>query len=241
MTLVSRLRAKPGTQQAASFRWFLVLSVIGVATHPVLDSLNTYGMRWLMPFVDRWLYLDTLFIVDWVVWLALLVGLLLAGRVARTALRWYRQPTLLALAFVLCYISVNFSITQLAEQAALEETVSNPPRRVMASPVALNFLVRKIVLDYETEYRLGTVRFGLPPRFEWDEAVIAKGSAALFERARQQREGRRFLGWARFPYAVVEESEDGTTVVVADARYVRELDNPRFDNFGIVVLKFSEP
>ena len=241
MTLVSRLRAKPGTHQQPSFRWFLVLSLIGVATHPVLDSLNTYGMRWLMPFVDRWFYLDTLFIVDWVVWLALLIGLLLAGRAARTALRWYRQPAPLALTFVLCYIFVNFSITQLAEQATLEETVSNPPRRVMASPVALNFLVRNIVLDYGTEYRLGTVRFGLPPRFEWDETVIAKGSAAAFERARQQRQGRRFLGWARFPYAVVEESDDETTVILADARYVPELANPRFDNFGIVMLKFSEP
>jgi len=36
----------------------------GGAHHPTLDWLNTYGMRWLMPFSGRWFYGDAVFIVD---------------------------------------------------------------------------------------------------------------------------------------------------------------------------------
>ncbi len=48
------------------------LAALGVWTHPALDWLNTYGMRWLMPFDGRWSYGDSLFILD--PWLWLLLG-----------------------------------------------------------------------------------------------------------------------------------------------------------------------
>ena len=50
----------------------LGLSFLGVLSHFFLDWLNTYGVRLLMPFDDRWFYGDTLFIVD--PWLWLLLG-----------------------------------------------------------------------------------------------------------------------------------------------------------------------
>ena len=74
-------------------RLLLLLSTIAVLSHPVLDTLNTYGVRWLMPFSGRWFYGDTLFIVDPWIWLALGVGVVLSrprqarNRPARVALR----------------------------------------------------------------------------------------------------------------------------------------------------------
>jgi inner membrane protein len=47
----------------------LGLAYIGVLSHPFLDWLNTYGVRVLMPFDGRWLYGDTLFILDPWLWL----------------------------------------------------------------------------------------------------------------------------------------------------------------------------
>ena len=66
-----------------------------------------------------------------------------------------------------------------------------------------------------------------------------KGDPSAFESARNLREGRWFLRWARFPYSVVEESEDGTTIYLADARYVRAIDDSS-RGFGVVALKFDE-
>jgi len=49
----------------------LRLAAIATASHPLLDWLNTYGVRFLMPFSDRWFYGDALFIIDPWIWLLL--------------------------------------------------------------------------------------------------------------------------------------------------------------------------
>ena len=49
----------------------LAVATLAVLTHPTLDWLNNYGMRWLMPFDGRWFYGDALFIIDPWVWLVL--------------------------------------------------------------------------------------------------------------------------------------------------------------------------
>lgn len=61
-----------------SVRALVVLAYLGTLSHPTLDWLNTYGVRLLMPFSERWFYGDALFIVDPWVWL------LLGGVVALT-------------------------------------------------------------------------------------------------------------------------------------------------------------
>jgi inner membrane protein len=49
----------------------LAVNALAVLTHPTLDWLNNYGMRWLMPFDGTWFYGDALFIIDPWLWLAL--------------------------------------------------------------------------------------------------------------------------------------------------------------------------
>ena len=63
----------------ADFRWLLALSALAIATHPTLDWLNNYGMRWLMPFRGTWFYGDAVYIMDPWLWLILGCGWL-AGR-----------------------------------------------------------------------------------------------------------------------------------------------------------------
>jgi inner membrane protein len=60
-------------------RLFLA-SAVGVASHPFLDWLNTYGIRLLMPFDGRWFYGDAAFIVDPWLWLLLGGTVMLARR-----------------------------------------------------------------------------------------------------------------------------------------------------------------
>ena len=66
--VVGRVRGRPPTAKAACL---LGLSALAVATHPLLDWLNTYGVRFLMPFDGTWFYGDALFIVDPWIWLLL--------------------------------------------------------------------------------------------------------------------------------------------------------------------------
>ena len=59
--------------------WLLALSAFAILTHPFLDWLNNYGMRWLMPFRGTWFYGDSVFIMDPWLWL-ILGGGWLVGR-----------------------------------------------------------------------------------------------------------------------------------------------------------------
>lgn len=67
----------------------LAVACLGVWSHPLLDWLNTYGVRLLMPFDGRWFHGDTLFIVDPWLWLLLAAGVVLGRSSARAAqLAW---------------------------------------------------------------------------------------------------------------------------------------------------------
>lgn len=72
-----------------SFPWLLALAALGVWSHPLLDWMNTYGVRLLMPFEGRWFYGDTLFIIDPVVWLLAGAAVVFArGRTKLAAAGW---------------------------------------------------------------------------------------------------------------------------------------------------------
>lgn len=67
----------------------LGVAALGVATHPALDWLNNYGLRWLMPFDARWFYGDAAFIIDPWLWLSLGGAALLTYSRSRLAtVRW---------------------------------------------------------------------------------------------------------------------------------------------------------
>jgi inner membrane protein len=75
MLLIDRWRG--GTERARG-GVLLALACISVWSHPLLDWLNTYGIRLLMPFDGTWFYGDALFIVDPFLWLALGTAVMLA-------------------------------------------------------------------------------------------------------------------------------------------------------------------
>lgn len=64
-------------------KWLLALSAVGVVTHPSLDWLNIYGMRWSLPFDGTWTYGDSLFIIDPSIWLLLGGSIFLASSPGR--------------------------------------------------------------------------------------------------------------------------------------------------------------
>ncbi len=62
-----------GAADAPAFRPLAILALasVGVLSHPLLDWLNTYGVRLLAPRKERWFYGDTLFIIDPWIWMVL--------------------------------------------------------------------------------------------------------------------------------------------------------------------------
>jgi len=73
LMLWGRWRKKKTDSRPLSPGWLLGLCYLACLTHPCLDWLNNYGMRWLMPFRDTWFYGDSVFIMD--PWLWMILGL----------------------------------------------------------------------------------------------------------------------------------------------------------------------
>jgi inner membrane protein len=218
----------------------LLLAYAGILSHPLLDTLNTYGVRWLLPWNRQWAYGDALFIVD--PWMILVLGI---GGWASRSQRRSRQrnvtperPARLALAVTLAYIVAMLASSRAAEQEAVRELQALHPgavQRVMAGPVFLNPLRRDVVVQQGDVYRTA--------RFDWlRQPHVAPASVQQFPAvppshpavtaAMASLRGREFLSWARFPTFTVDSSAGRRTVQIMDLRYARRPDA----RFGAVTL-----
>jgi inner membrane protein len=207
-------------------REVLRLSAIAIASHPVLDTLNTYGVRWLMPFDGRWFYGDTLFIVDPWMWLLLGLGLGFSrggrDRAARLGLA-------AAAAYVLVMVGVAVAGRRLAS-AELAEMGGGAVRQLLVAPAPADPFTRRVVARQADGYRTATFRWLTRPHIDRtsvrrfpapnpdDPALLAAAGTVP---------GRRFLGWARFPMVEVEPRSAGAVIHLVDLRY-RESAGPGF-------------
>jgi inner membrane protein len=73
---IAATNAGPSADVGALF----VLATVGVLSHALLDWMNSYGVRLLMPFGHEWFYGDALFIVDPWLLVALAAGVVLSAR-----------------------------------------------------------------------------------------------------------------------------------------------------------------
>ncbi len=202
----------------------LILSTLSILTHPVLDWMNSYGMRWLMPFSGRWFYGDSLFIVD--PWLLAILGLgvWLSRRREKIDAVYPWKPARVAIGIAAIYIASMMGLQVIAERTARAELAVSMKAQealfVVASP-ALPLRWRVYADDGERYWR-GTLsltrRAG--SRLAFGEDFIAKNAndpAAIA--ASNTERGRKFLDWARMPSYRIDRRSNPTRVQIVDARY----------------------
>jgi inner membrane protein len=107
-----RLRRKPDAAPARAGP-LLALTALAVISHPTLDWLNNYGLRWLMPFSGRWFYGDALFVID--PWFWLLAGGAAFLTFPRAKLARVYWTVFFALATALIFVNTTLSVSNAAE------------------------------------------------------------------------------------------------------------------------------
>ena len=196
----------------------LVMATLAILSHPFLDWMNTYGMRWLMPFSNRWFYGDVLFIIDPWIWLALGVGIVMTARRIRDG-----RPARWALAIVALYIAAMAGLTVAGRsevRRVLAERGLDPSSRMLVGPVPVNSLRREVMVDAGDRYLFGTLVWGPWPRITLgDEPMPTQADTPAARAAAATAEGARFLRWARFPYYRFRSVGDELEVFIGDARY----------------------
>lgn len=201
----------------------LLLAFAGVLSHPFLDWLNTYGVRLLMPFSDVWYYGDALFIVDPWLWLALGAAYMVSRRRERAGHPGWRTPARVALGGTAAYVALMIALSVASRATAVRVLVAGTrerPVRVMAGPVVADPSRRKLVFDLGAEYAVGEIAWRPGPVVSLETDRIAKlAEHPAASAAARTPEIRDFLYWSRFPYFRLAETDSGTWVEVADARY----------------------
>lgn len=197
----------------------VALSYTGMLLHIALDWVNSYGIRLLMPFSERWFYGDALYVVDPVLYAVLGAGILLARRQPRPAGEARAQA---ALAIAGLYVTMMLGATWWAH-GEVRHGLARAGRanaRFMVTPVFGNPFRREVIVDVGDRYEKGVVSFDPAPRFrplgygvDINRDDPAARAAAATPRV------RAFLSWSRFPFFVVERRGGVAHVYVNDYRY----------------------
>jgi inner membrane protein len=208
---VSRLHHEP----ALFRRWWLALW-LALFTHPLLDAMTVYGTQLLQPFSDYPFAVGSIFIIDPLYTVPLLVGVGAALRLkSQRGLRWNAAGLLLGTLYLGWSAVAQQQATQVARASLQAEGID--ASGLLVTPAPFNTLLWRLVATTPTQYLEG--HYSLlddSPRIRW--STHDRG-AALIERHGQEPSVARI---AAFSHGFYRLSESGGHLFVTDLRMGQE-------------------
>jgi len=191
---------RPESGAPVRFGQLYLLALIACLTHPALDWLNSYGIRLLSPFSQRWFYGDALFIIDLWLWLGLGFATWRSLRLECRG-RYFQGTAHVALAVALLYAGLN------AARSELDKAMNTDSAVLIPNPVPLAFWERqRIAGDGDGRWWIEGREIGDVPLAHCD----------LESARRTDSDAQAFLVWSRAPY--LERLPDGRWLL-GDARF----------------------
>ncbi len=220
-------KAKPKPGPPTSLPWLVILAWIGTASHLLMDFTNSYGVRPFLPFSSRWYAWDIMFIFDPLLLLFLCLGLGLPTllRLVSEEVGASRSRPAWGAVFSLCALVSLWGLRDLAHRRVLgfleTHTYSEQdPRRVGAFPSPLNPFEWMGVVETDSAYDV------LPANALDNDVDPQSGQqfhkpdpSPAIDAALKTRTGRIFMDFARFPWTVSEENEEGFDLQIRDLRF----------------------
>jgi inner membrane protein len=144
--------AKLNGETAIWRRWLLAIWLV-LFTHPLLDVMTVYGTQLLIPFTTHPYGMSSIFIIDPLYTLPLLVGLVLALWLKSSrGLRWNQAGLALSMVYLVWGVVVQSHMLNLVEKSLQTENIQ--AERVLVTPTAFNSILWRflaITPDYYYE------------------------------------------------------------------------------------------
>lgn len=209
--IVSRIHS-----EAALFkRWWLALWLV-LITHPLLDTMTVYGTQLLQPFTDYPFGVGSIFIIDPLYTLPLIVGVVAALRLKNTrGLNWNVAGLALSTLYLAWSVGAQQHATQVARAALQQEGIA--ATSLLVTPAPFNTVLWRLVATTPTQYLEG--HYSLlddSRRIVW--SVHPRG-AALIE---QHKDEPHIARMAAFTHGFYSVSETGGRLFVTDLRMGQE-------------------
>ncbi len=144
--LVSRLHG-----EAALFRrWWLALWLV-LITHPLLDTMTVYGTQLLMPFSDYPFAIGSVFIIDPLYTVPLIVGVVAALRLkSERGFRWNHWGLALSSLYLAWGVGAQWQVTNIARASLQQQNIA--ARDLLVTPSAFNTVLWRLVATSPTQY-----------------------------------------------------------------------------------------
>jgi len=151
--LIARLNRTGG----AGFRQWLALVWLALVTHPLLDAFTVYGTQLLLPFSDYPVGIGSIFIIDPMYTLPLVIGVLgalwLRRRDPRRALRWNAAGLAVSSAYLVWTVAAQAHVEGVVHRSLATGPISDG--RVLVTPSPFNSLLWRIVVMDDESYHEG--------------------------------------------------------------------------------------
>ncbi len=197
-------------------RWWLAVWAV-LVTHPLLDAMTVYGTQLLLPFSDRPLGVGSLFIIDPLYTLPLVLGVLaaLAIRSAPRALRANLAGLALSTAYVGWSVLAQQQATATAQASLRAQGID--AAQVLVTPSPFNTLLWRVVaMTPDYHYEGFTSLLDTSPRVDFDR--FDRGTP-LREELRGNWFVERIAWFSRGFYTL---SREGSQVLISDLRMGQE-------------------
>lgn len=197
-------------------RWWLAMALV-LLTHPMLDWFTVYGTQLLRPFTTRAYGLGSVFVIDPLYTLPLLVGVGLAlGRKAFAGLRANRIGLLLSSLYLAWSVLAQQHVTEVARAALAAQRMAAP--QLLVTPTPFNTLLwRAVALDgqhyWEGFYSLLD---------EGRDMVWSRHERGLALQAQYPQPDQPVQQLARFAQGYVRMQQSGDALYLTDLRMGQE-------------------
>jgi inner membrane protein len=216
--VIARLHRSAG----ATFREWWLLVWLSLVTHPLLDAFTVYGTQLLLPFSDYPVGVGSVFIIDPLYTVPLIVGVIAALRLRRVApdraMRW----NAVGLALSTLYLGWGVA-AQSHVEGVVNRTLAATPlaqARTLVTPAPFNTLLWRVVVMDDGGYHEGYYSlFDASPHVQLDHHA---SDPRLLEPLRDDWSVRR-LAWFTKGFYAATEATAGTVVSQGSASTVRQL------------------
>lgn len=136
------------------FKYWWLAVWLALITHPLLDTMTIYGTQLALPFSDYPFGIGSVFVIDPLYTLPLLIGTGIAlARKQLTGLRWNTIGLTLSSVYLLWGLAMQFYVGTLADKSLAAQGISAQQRLVTAAP--FNSVLWRVVAITPTGYAEG--------------------------------------------------------------------------------------
>lgn len=202
---VAALDRGPGQSLRAAFPRRLLAVWLILITHALLDAMTVYGTQLALPFTDRPFAVGSIFIIDPLYTLPLLLGLGLALSGERwRRLRWNHAGLMLSTAYLAWSFAAQQHVTGIVRSQLTAGPEPASVERVLVTPAPFGTVLWRVVVMRGERYEEGfyslldhgrTIRFSSHP-----------SGRALYEQTRDVRAVARMAWFSHGFFAMSERS-----------------------------------